>query len=221
MNPQTASLYLQFVHNPALWIHASIRARLAEEMPAAVLDKAWRRSELSPMLRKILDLGPDEQLPAGELENPAARMVISANADWEALLVKIGVCCCRQSLLGLIDREQIEQAREQFGADAVEFARTGRADECIDRAGFPSRKLPVYNFPLFQRAEALAAGFAVWQGAAAVLSTPWVTRGKLRIGPKCLELMHYRDISKINIARRRRLLAAIIEDEAPARPWLQ
>ena len=116
MNPQTASLYLRFVHNPALWIHEGLRSLLSEEIPASTLDRGWRRSELSPMLRKILDLGPDEQLLVEELENPAARMVISTNEDWETMLLKGGVCCCRQSLLSLIDREQIDQARELFGA---------------------------------------------------------------------------------------------------------
>ena len=221
MHPQTASLYLQFVHNPALWLHDGLRDLLAGEVPAAVLARSWRRSQLAPILRKVLDMGADTQLPAAELANPAARMVISATADWEALLVKIGICCCRQSLLSLIDRELIEDARDQFGADALEFARGGGADECIARANFYSRKLPVHNFPLFRRADAIAAGFALWQGAAAVLSTPWVIRGKLRVDPDTFEMLAYREMSRINIGLRRQLLKVIVEAQAPEMPWLQ
>lgn len=190
-------------------------------MPADLLAKTWRRSELSPILRQSLELGADDQLPAAELENPAAKMVISAAEDWEALLLKIGVCCSRQSLRGIIDRDQIEQARQTFTAAAVEFARTGRADECIESAEVPAKKLPVYNFPLFGRLEAIAAGFAVWQGAAATLSTSWVMRGKLRVDLQCLEQLAYRDMSRLNIRLRRRLLAAIIATEKEDRPWLQ
>ena len=221
VNPQAASLYLQFVHNPALWIDEGLRGRLAAEIPAAVLERGWRCSELSPMLRKALDLGPDEQLPAEELSNPAARMVISAVADWERLLLKIGACFCRQSLLSLIDRELIDQAREQFGSEVVEFARSGRADECVARASFHCRRMPAYGFPLFRRVDAIAAGFALWQGAAAVLSTPWVMRGKLRVDPGCFELLPYREVSRINIGLRRQLLAVIVEDEAKEMKWLQ
>ena len=214
--------FLQFAHNPALWIDDSYRRILSDEaLPSSLLLKGWRRPEISPVLEQVLDFGAADELREEALEQPTARLILADSEQLQTQLAHVGICFCAHSLRVQINQAVLRDAREEIGPAVISFARSGAASECLDQVAAEKPSLPTFSYPEVNSAAVLGAGFGVWQAAAKSLGSAWIERAKYKMPVLSVEALEYDLTQKLPEDYCKNLIDEVIRRTDEDLKWLR
>lgn len=221
MNPELTKRFIQFSQNPASWVGEHCRQELIQaNVPAKVLDKFWRQPYLSPVIENYLKLVESHKLVIDELEQPAAKVLLLPDNKFIELLIYCGICTCCNSLHKLISKVHINQAEKEFGAGPLQFARSGRAAECMQSATNIA-SLPIYVFPGIQQYSVLCSGYGIWLAAAKNLNTAWISRSLLQVPTGANKTTECEVCAGLPVEIASGILRQILRNYIEEFPWLE
>lgn len=220
MDIQLHKLFLQYAHNPSLWIDDSYRGKLATLFPAKLLEQAWRKDHFSALLEQHLELGDGGEMHTDELQQvEAAQMMVLDGLKLKQLATCIGICFISDDLRIMIDKQKIDNATADFGPDAVGFARSGEAGQCLLDAEQETTKVPHSRYSR-DRYATIGQGFGVIKTAGQQLGAAWHKRFAYKMPKQIGERLEQQEALPEDFCKKLLLLIITLQF-GEQQPWLQ